>query len=306
MVALEILHHMKCKTRGRVGEVALKIDISKAYDRVNWEYVKSMMRKLGFHEKWANWMGLCMESVRYHVQVNGEDVGLQSPGRGLRQGDPLSPYLFIICAEGLSILLKKLESRGEIHGIKVCRGAPILTHLLFADDCFLFCRAEEREAMTLLDALKKYEDASGQAINMQKSEIFFSKNTSEAMKEKMHNIFQVTESMGSSKYLGLPSIVGRKKKAIFNYIRDRIWRRIQNWSGKHLSKAGREVLIKSVAQSIPTYCMSSFLLPQTLGEEIQRMLNSFWWGSNRNNGRGINWLSWDKLTMRKEYGGMGF
>jgi hypothetical protein len=170
----------------------------------------------------------------------------------------------------------------------------------------LFCRAEEREAMTLLDALKKYEDASGQAINMQKSEIFFSKNTSEAMKEKMHNIFQVTESMGSSKYLGLPSIVGRKKKAIFNYIRDRIWRRIQNWSGKHLSKAGREVLIKSVAQSIPTYCMSSFLLPQTLGEEIQRMLNSFWWGSNRNNGRGINWLSWDKLTMRKEYGGMGF
>jgi hypothetical protein len=78
------------------------------------------------------------------------------------------------------------------------------------------------------------------------------------------------------------------------------------WSGKHLSKAGREVLIKSVAQSIPTYCMSTFLLPTTLGEEIQRMINSFWWGSNRRQGRGINWLSWDKLTMRKEYGGMGF
>jgi hypothetical protein len=92
MVASEILHHMKCKTRGKVGEVALKIDISKAYDRVNWSYVKSMMRKMGYHEKWVHWMGMCMESVQYHVQVNGEDVGLQSPGRGLRQGDPLSPY----------------------------------------------------------------------------------------------------------------------------------------------------------------------------------------------------------------------
>jgi hypothetical protein len=306
MVASEILHHMKCKTRGKVGEVALKIDISKAYDRVNWSYVKSMMRKMGYHEKWVHWMGMCMESVQYHVQVNGEDVGLQSPGRGLRQGDPLSPYLFIICAEGLSILLKRLESRGEIHGVKVCWGAPLLTHLLFADDCFLFCRAEEREAKVVMDTLKKYEEASGQAINMQKSEIFFSKNTSGDMKEKMQSIFQVTESMGSGKYLGLPSMVGRKKKAIFNYIRDRIWKRIQNWSGKHLSKGGREVLIKSVAQSIPTYCMSSFLLPSTLGEEIQRMLNSFWWGSNRSNGRGINWLNWDKLTMRKEHGGMGF
>ncbi|KAK2442565.1 hypothetical protein QL285_013750 [Trifolium repens] len=101
-------------------------------------------------------------------------------------------------------------------------------------------------------------------------------------------------------------MVGRKKKAIFNYIRGRIWKRIQNCSGKHLSKVGREVLIKSVAQSIPTNRMSSFLLPQTLGEEIKRKLNSFWWGSNRNNGRGINWLSCNKLTMRKEYGDMGF
>jgi len=75
-------------------------------------------------------------------------------------------------------------------------------------------------------------------------------------------------------------MVGRKKRVVFNHIRDRIWKRIQHWSGKHLSKAGREVLIKYVAQLIPTYCMSSFLLPTTLGEEIQKMLNSFWWGSN--------------------------
>lgn len=111
--------------------------------------------------------------------------------------------------------------------------------------------------------------------------------------------------MGTGKYLGMSSMIGRNKRATFGYLRDRVWWKIQQWSRKHLSKAGREVLIKSVAQSIPTYCMTTFLLPATLGEEIQRMINSFWWGSNRRQGKGINWLSWDKLTMRKEYGGMG-
>jgi len=137
MAAYEIVHHMKCKKKGKVGEVALKIDISKAYDRVDWEYVKNVMRRMDFHDTWVNWMTMCMESVNYQVLVNGERVGPIIPKRGLRQGDPLSPYLFIICAEGLSALLKKAKARGEIHGVKVCRGAPILTHLLFADDCFI-------------------------------------------------------------------------------------------------------------------------------------------------------------------------
>jgi hypothetical protein len=306
MIASEIIHHMKCKTKGKMGEVALKIDISKAYDRVDWGYVKKVMQKMGFHEKWVNWISMCMESVHYQVLVNGESVGPVKPMRGLRQGDPLSPYIFIMCAEGLSRLIKKSEARGEVHGIKVCRGAPLLTHLLFADDCFLFCRADVNECTKLKMILKTYEEASGQAINLQKSEIFFSKNTSEEVKENIKRIFQVSEGLGSGKYLGLPSTIGRKKKAIFGYLRDRVWKRIQQWSGKHLSKAGREVLIKSVAQSIPTYCMSTFLLPTTLGEEIQRMINSFWWGANGRQRKGINWLNWDKLCMRKEYGGMNF
>jgi len=249
---------------------------------------------------------MCMESVNYQVLVNGERVGPIVPKRGLRQGDPLSPYLFILCAEGLSSLLKKAESRGDIHGVKVCREAPLVTHLLFADDCFLFCRANMREVTKIKEILQVYEVVSGQAINLQKSEIFFSKNTSEADMEEIKNVFQVTATLGNGKYLGMPSMIGQNKRAMFGYLRDRVWRIIQQWSGKHLSKAGREVLIKSVAQSIPTYCMSTFLLPTSLGEEIQQMINSFWWGSNRRQRKGINWLNWDKLTMRKEYGGMGF
>jgi hypothetical protein len=98
----------------------------------------------------------------------------------------------------------------------------------------------------------------------------------------------------------MPSMIGRNKKALFGYLKDRMWKKIQSWYGKHLSKAGREVLVKSVAQAIPAYCMSTVLLPDSLGDELEKMINSFWWGSNKTTGKGINWLRWEKLTMRKE------
>jgi len=146
MAAIEVVHYMKSKTSGRKGSVALKLDISKAYDRIDWLYLKEVMEKMGFCPQWVNWIMMCIETVDYSVLVNQESVGPIIPGRGLRQGDPLSPYLFILCAEGLSALNHQAEVRGELHGAKICRNAPIVTHLLFADDCFLFFMATEAEA----------------------------------------------------------------------------------------------------------------------------------------------------------------
>jgi hypothetical protein len=275
IVAMETMHHMKCKTRGNIGEVALKIDISKAYDRVDWNYLMNVIGAMGFCDKWTKWIQMCLVSIQYSVLVNGESVGPINPGRGLRQGDPLSPYLFILCAEGLTSLIKKYEGRGDIHGVKVCRGAPSLSHLLFADDCFLFFRADAREAQCMKQILNDYERASGQAINYTKSEFYFSRNTPTNIKEQVSGILGVTEVLGTDRYLGMPSMIGRNKKAMFGYLKDRMWKKIQSWSGKHLSKAGHEVLVKSVAQAIPAYCMSSILLPESLGEELERMINSF-------------------------------
>jgi hypothetical protein len=156
-----------------------------------------------------------------------------------------------------------------------------------------------------MDILKIYEEASGQEINMSKSEVFFSRNLSMAAQEDLSNIMGVKHVLGTSNYLGLPSMVGRSKKSTFAYVKDRIWKRINSWRGRTLSKAGKEVVIKSVLQSIPSYVMSVYLIPEATIKEIERMFNSFWWGGGSNNG-GIKWLAWDQMTFPREYGGLGF
>ena len=154
--------------------------------------------------------------------------------------------------------------------------------------------------------LSVYEKASGQAVNLQKSEIFCSRNVSTAGHNNIANILGVKVVLGTGKYLGLPSMIGRSKKATFNFIKDRVWKKINSWNSKCLSKAGREVLIKSVLQSIPTYFMSLFTLPSSLCDEIEKMMNSLWWGHSGSHRKGIHWMSWDKLSMHKKDGGMSF
>ncbi|KAK2365796.1 hypothetical protein QL285_079253 [Trifolium repens] len=305
LVATEIIHAMKRKTRGRKGDLALKIDISKAYDRVDWGFMKGMLVQLGFDDKWVQWMMLCVSSVNYSVLVNFDRVGTIYPGRGLRQGDPLSPYLFILVAQGLSALIHRSVAQGDMHGVKICRGAPVVSHLLFADDCFLFCRANIAESNQLLKILKTYEEASGQDINPQKSEVFISRNISQAGQEDLARILGVRHALGTGKYLGLPSMVGRSKKATFSFIKDRVWKKINSWSGRALSRAGKEVMIKSVIQAIPSYIMSIYLIPQAIIDEIERMMNAFWWGGGSQK-KGIRWLSWERLACPKSQGGMGF
>jgi hypothetical protein len=237
--------------------------------------------------------------------VNFEKVGPIFPGRGLRQGDPLSPYLFILITEGLTALIKKSVASGDLHGIQICRGAPVVSHLLFADDCFLFCRSTVAECNHLMSLLKIYGDASGQEINLSKSEVFFSRNLSLPAQEDLSRIMGVRHVLGTGNYLGLPSMIGRKKKEVFAYIKDRIWKRINSWRGRALSRTGKEVMIKSVLQAIPSYIMSIYLLPEGTVKDIERMLNSFWWGGGANN-NGIKWLAWDRMTHAKSQGGMGF
>ncbi|GAU41436.1 hypothetical protein TSUD_98320 [Trifolium subterraneum] len=206
LIATEVIHALKRKTQGRRGELALKIYISKAYDKVDWGFFRGVMTKMGFSDVWIRWVMMCVSSVNYSVLMNSDRVGPISPGRGLRQGDPLSPYLFILVTECLTALIHQAVGRGDLHGVRICRGAPEVSHLLFADDCFLFCRANVAEMNELMRILHTYEIASGQEVNLLKSEVFISRNLSLAAKEDLSRILGVKLVLGTGIYLGLPSM----------------------------------------------------------------------------------------------------
>ena len=247
LVAFEAMHHINGRKGGKKGEMALKLDMSKAYDRVEWLCLEKIMAKLGFGEKWRKLIMKCVTSVSYSVKINGKPRGKIIPSRGIRQGDPLSLYLFLLCAEGLSALIKKLVDMGEMKGVIVCRGAPHLSHLFFADDSIIFCKATIEECNALQRILGVYEQASGQQLNRTKTALFFSKNTPEEIKEEIKNRFGAQVIRQHEKYLGLPSLVGKNKRNTFNDIKEKLSKKLAGWKEKLLSKAGKEVLIKAVA-----------------------------------------------------------
>ena len=161
LVAFETLHYMRNHCTGKTGFMALKLDISKTYDRVEWVYMQQVLVKMGFHDCWVKLMMERITSATYSVLINGEPHGHIIPTRGLHQGDPLSPYLFLMCTEGLHGIISSATSKDEIRGVSICRSEPRITHLLFADDSLIFCRAKEFECQKLLDLLAIYEGASG-------------------------------------------------------------------------------------------------------------------------------------------------
>ena len=145
LMAFETLHYMKTQQRGSTGFMALKLDMSKAYDRVEWSFLECLLRKMGFHSRWVNLMMECITTVSYSILINWEPSQTIHPSRGLRQGDPLSPYLFLLYTEGLHGLISRAAISGDIRGISICRNGSRLIHLFFADDSLLFCRASVQE-----------------------------------------------------------------------------------------------------------------------------------------------------------------
>ncbi|KAH9727416.1 reverse transcriptase domain-containing protein [Citrus sinensis] len=305
LISAEIVHFLKRKKQGKMGTSAFKIDMSKAYDRIEWDFLKAVMLRMRFDKGWVDLIMLCVSTVRYKVLRNGAEVGPIIPSRGLRQGDPLSPYLFIICAEGLSSLIRNREMAGFLHGIKVAKNTPSISHIFFADDCLLFFKANLNEARIIKRLLAIYGAASGQQVNYKKSAISFSANMDEVSKGQVCEVLEVSTTSNHENYLGLPSQIGKKKSVVFNFIKDKVWQRLQGWNQKFLSKARKEIILKTVAQAIPNYAMNIYLLPVDLCKELEIMMNSFWWGTKRNGGQGIHWCRWDSMCKPKSFGGIG-
>ncbi|XP_060960747.1 uncharacterized protein LOC115723580 [Cannabis sativa] len=257
MVSYEVVHYFKRKRKGKTGYMALKLDLSKAYDRIERGFLWAMMRTMGFHT-------------------------------------------------GLSSLIKRFERSGHIRGCKVANGVPTISHMLFANDSYVYCQATENEADNVLRLLHMFEMASGQQVNRAKSSIFFSANTPFDLRDRLCARMGMVPASDQSVYLGLPCILGRRKKAIQNFLQEKMEKRILSWEGRFLCKAGREILLKTVVQAIPSYDMSVFLLPIETCTLLERLMSKYWWGTSSQRSRGITWIKWSRLSRYKSSGGLGF
>ncbi|XP_030942097.1 uncharacterized protein LOC115967167 [Quercus lobata] len=272
IVAFETMHYLSKKTNGKIGEMALKLDMSKAFDRVEWNYLGRIMEKMGFNDKWVNLMMQCITTVTY---------------------------------SGLSALLNQATSTGILRGVSACPHGLQISHLFFADDSIIFCQATPEQCSHLENLLTIYEQASGQLLNKEKTALFFSRNTPQDMQEEIKNRFGAKVIHQHETYLGLPSLVGRSKQNTFRALKEKLDNKLSGWKEKLLSQAGKEVLIKAVTQAIPTYTMSVFKLPDSLCDDMIGMICRFWWGQ-KNGQNKMAWLSWEKMCALKEKGGLGF
>ena len=268
LMAYEISHFLIHKRAGTEELAAVKVDMSKAYDRVEWSYLRAIMGKLGFAVQWIDRVMACVETVSFSVRVNGNYSEVFKPTKGIRQGDPISPYLFLLCREGFSSLLNFYNGGTIDRGLRVSYRSPWVTHLLFADDSLIFISASNPSALRLNDILSIYGEASGQCVNREKSSIYFSTNTPDSLRQLLKATLNIQVEAFSAKYLGLPTDVGCITSGTFEHISERAHGKIQGWSEKLLACAGREVLLKSVVQAIPTYPMSTFLLTKKVCKSL--------------------------------------
>lgn len=169
------------------------------------------MSKLGFHSRWINLIMNCVSSVSYSIFINGTPQNWIKPTRGIRQGDPLSPCLFIICAEALTCLLLKAEQSGALSSVPIGRGQVRISHLFFADNNLLFCKANSLEWCNLIHLLRLYEQSSGQILNREKNSIYFSSNTPKDSQRNITHIAGIKATGSFEKYLGLPAFWERTR-----------------------------------------------------------------------------------------------
>lgn len=214
----------------------------------------------------------CVTTVRYMVKFNGTLLDSFSPSRGLRQGEPLGPFLFLFVADGLSLLLHNEVYMNNIEPVRICRRVPGISHLLFADDSLLFFKVQAEQAMKVKQVLQEYARSTGQLINPSKCSIMFGESCPVLERDKIKHVLEVAQENFEAKYLGLPTPDRRMHKGKFKSLQANLAKRILEWDDNHQSQAAKETLIKAVAQALPVYGMGVFKLPFGLCDELEKMI----------------------------------
>ncbi|KAH7515208.1 hypothetical protein FEM48_Zijuj10G0002700 [Ziziphus jujuba var. spinosa] len=281
----------------------IKIDLKKAYDRLEWSFIDKALEVWGFSMDFWWMIRSCVSSVNFSLLLNGTICGSFKPERGIHEGDPLSPSLFILCFEFLTRILAKEEEQGWLHGIKVAHNAPAISHLMYADDLLIMCPAE---AKIIKNCLHKYCSWSGQALNADKSNILFSKSTPRSDRRLIRDTLGFRDMGSKAVYLGNSLVLGRNKTKEFFRLKEKVNCRLEGWNKHLLSKAGKATLIKSVLQAIPSYIMTTHLLPTGICDDLDALVRKFWWKSNPKTSGYLALKAWKDICKPKDLGGLGF
>ncbi|KAL4363533.1 hypothetical protein GQ457_04G019830 [Hibiscus cannabinus] len=251
MIGHKLIHSLSSIGTGPYQGAAVKLDIEKAFDRVEWNFLRDVMLRPGFDSSWVSLILRCITIASFTVRINGCLSQDFQPQRGLRQGDPLSPFLLLICTQALSALLTAEQYYGGLDCLCASRNGRRINHLLFADDSFIFIRNSTTEALRLKHILHIYGQASGQRVNYDKSAIFFCPKICQQDRNDVSVILGVHEVTDPGVYLGVPLSIGLNKTAALGFVRDNVNSRIASWNKQLLSFGGREIFIKVVIQSLP-------------------------------------------------------
>ncbi|XP_010435962.1 PREDICTED: uncharacterized protein LOC104719693 [Camelina sativa] len=281
---------------------AVKIDISKAFDSVQWSFILSIFKALDFPSQFIKWIELCITTASFSVQVNGELSGLFKSARGLRQGCSLSPYLFVTCMQVLSALLDKAAKDKQIGYHPKCHNLQ-LTHLCFADDLLVFTDGTKTSIEGILTIFDKFADYSGLKISLEKSTLYMA-GVKEDDQADILSSFPFANGSLPVRYLGLPLLTKRMTTQDYAPLIARIKDRISCWSARHLSFAGRLQLIASVLHSLINFWMSAFRLPNACISEIDSLCSAFLWSGPTLNTKKAK-VAWKDVCIPREEGGLG-
>ncbi|XP_074318879.1 uncharacterized protein LOC141655711 [Silene latifolia] len=279
-----------------------KIDLQKAYDTVEWDFVEQMLHGLKFPSHFIQLVMQCVRSTSFTLSLNGNNFGYFKGQKGLRQGDPISPLIFIICMEYLTRLIKFATDRWPFQYHPLCKNLK-LTHLMFADDLLLFCKGKPRSIWLLLRAFSSFSKASGLAMNNAKSEIFFN-GVSEDIREGIKHVAGFREGIMPFRYLGVPIKAGRLTKKECSALTEKMVARIRGLGAKKLSYAGRVTLINAVLNTLQNYWAQMFIIPKSIINHIMAICRNFLWDGSPDYHR-VPLVAWDKVTLPKKEGGLG-
>ncbi|KAL5543250.1 hypothetical protein UlMin_010960 [Ulmus minor] len=262
-----------------------------------------VLEKKGFGVRWRSWMRGCISSANFSIMINGKPRGRFGASRGLRQGDPLSPFLFILVANILGRMMDKAVRIGEVKGFKVGREEVVVSHLQFADDTLFLLEPDKSNIERVNTILKFFSMCSGLKINMNKSSLAGISLTEEEVGVLASEV-GCEKGSWPMKYLGLPLRGNLNSAEFWNPVIEKVSKRLDGWKKAFLSKGGRLTLIQSVLSSISTYYMSLFKLPRVVAASLEKMMREFLWDRD-STGKGRSLVRWKTVCKPKELGGLG-